>query len=113
MAWFSDAPSDVASMGWIPRYSLPSQSARQRWRALKAQFRHAFATTDAGEPLSAEDTALLERVAEAIVARGMATPATLYLESLGPMGCLGSQDLHFFTPILDVAFPARDVQRVA
>jgi hypothetical protein len=43
----------------------------------------------------------------------MATPAVLFLESLGPMSFLGSQALHFFIPILDVVFPQRDVERVA
>jgi hypothetical protein len=57
--------------------------------------------------------ALLERTAEAVVARGMAVPAVMFLESVGPMNFLGSQALHFFAPILDVIFPQRDVQRVA
>ncbi len=34
-------------------------------------------------------------------------------ESVGPMNFLGSQALHFFTPILEVVFPQRDVERVA
>jgi len=57
--------------------------------------------------------ALLERTAEAVVARGMAVPAVVFLESVGPMNFLGSQALHFFAPILDMIFPQRDVQRVA
>ena len=43
----------------------------------------------------------------------MATPAILFLESVGPMNFLGSQALHFFTPILEVVFAQRDVERVA
>jgi hypothetical protein len=80
---------------------------------LKGQFRRAFAIQKADEPLSADEMALLERLAEAVATRGMAVPATMFLESLGPMNFLGSQALHFFTPILDVVFPHRDVERVA
>jgi hypothetical protein len=75
--------------------------------------RHAFALGPEGEPLSAEDTALLGRVADAIVKRGLAAPAMVFLESVGPMNFLGSQALHFFTPLLEVAFPQREVERIA
>ena len=64
-------------------------------------------------PLAPENVALLERVAAAVVDRGMAVPAVLFLESLGPVAFLGSQALHFFTPILEVALPQREVERVA
>jgi hypothetical protein len=82
-------------------------------RGLKAQLKQAFALGPEGTPLSIEDLALLERVAEAVVQRGMAAPAVVFLESVGPMNFLGSQALHFFTPILEVVFPQRDVERVA
>jgi len=80
---------------------------------LKARVKHAFAVEPDGQPLSPEDLALLERVAATVVERGMATPAILFLESVGPMNFLGSQALHFFTPILEVVFAQRDVERVA
>ena len=79
----------------------------------KGFFKHAFAVEPAGQPLSAEDVALLERVAVAVVERQMAVPAVVFLESVGPMNFLGSQALHFFTPILEVVFPQRDIERVA
>jgi len=85
----------------------------QRLSGLTARIRHAFALEPEGQPLSPEDLALLERVAAAVVERGMATPAVLFLESVGPMNFLGSQALHFFTPLLEVVFPQRDVERVA
>ena len=85
----------------------------QRLSGLTARIRHAFAVEPEGQPLSPEDLALLERVAKAVVERGMATPAILFLESVGPMNFLGSQCLHFFTPLLEVVFPQRDVERVA
>jgi len=80
---------------------------------LKAQVKHAFAVEPESQPLSLEDLALLERVAATVAERGMATPAILFLESVGPMNFLGSQALHFFTPILEVVFTQRDVERVA
>jgi hypothetical protein len=43
----------------------------------------------------------------------MESPAVLFLESMGPMNFLGSQALHFFTPLLDVVFPQRDIERIA
>src|SRR5712692_6204325 len=85
----------------------------QRFSGLTARVRHAFALELEGQPLSPEDVALLERVAATVVERGMATPAILFLESVGPINFLGSQALHFFTPILEVVFPQRDVERVA
>jgi hypothetical protein len=55
----------------------------------------------------------MERIAEALVRRGMAAPATVFLESLGPMNFLGSQALHFIAPIIDCAFDAQEIERVA
>ena len=85
----------------------------QKLIGLKARVKHAFAVEPEGQPLSPEDLALLERVAATVAERGMATPAVLFLESVGPMNFLGSQALHFFTPILEVVFTQRDVERVA
>lgn len=92
---------------------FPKGFLAQRLSGLRARVQHAFAVEPAGKPLSAEDMALLERVAAAVVEREMAVPAVVFLESIGPMNFLGSQALHFFTPILEVVFPQRDVERVA
>jgi hypothetical protein len=43
----------------------------------------------------------------------MATPATVFLESVGPMNFLGSQALHVLTPILELAFSTKEVAQVA
>lgn len=85
----------------------------QRFQGLAAHVRHAFAVVPEGRPLTPDEVALLERVADVVVRRGMATPSVMFLESLGPMNFLGSQVLHFFTPLLEVVFPQRDVERVA
>jgi hypothetical protein len=80
---------------------------------LRAGLRHAFAVQSENQPLTIEDVQLLERIAEVIVKRGMAAPATMFLESIGPMNFLGSQALHFVTPIIDCAFNVKEVEQVA
>jgi len=86
-------------------------SEQLRW--VKEHLRQAFAIGPAAGELSFEDLALLDRIATAVVARRMASPAVLFLESTGPLNFLGSQALHFLTPLLDVACDARDIERVA
>jgi len=80
---------------------------------VRAGLRHAFAVQPENQPLAIEDVQLLERIAEVIVRRRMTAPATLFLESMGPMNFLGSQALHFLTPILDCAFSTKEVEQVA
>src|SRR5438093_7315522 len=92
--------------------SLPKGFFKHTLTGLQARFQHAFSTAPES-PLAAEDIVFLERAADAIVQRGMAVPAVLFLQSLGPVNFLGSQAVHFFTPLLEVVFPVRDVQRVA
>ena len=80
---------------------------------LRAGLRHAFAVQPENQPLAVEDVQLLERIADVIVNRRMTAPATMFLESMGPMNFLGSQALHFLTPILDCAFNTKEVEQVA
>lgn len=80
---------------------------------LRSGLQHAFVVSAATQAFSEDDLRLLERVATLIVARGMAAPAVVFLESLGPMSFLGSQALHFFTPIIDLAFNAGEVEQIA
>ena len=84
-----------------------------KWGKIRAELSHAFSTTSEIQVFSTEDLALLERVADAVVKRGMAAPATVFLESLGPMNFLGSQALYFLTPIVEWAFQAKEVEQVA
>ena len=88
-------------------------SLAQRFNRLRAHLRHAFAVAPEGQPLSVDDVALIERVADAVIQRNMAAPATMLLESIGPMNFIGSQALHFFTPFFEVVVPQRDIERVA
>jgi len=93
--------------------SFAKASLAQTWTRVRQEFAHAFSTTIESEVFTTEDLALLERVADAVVKREMAAPATVFLESLGPMNFLGSQALHFFTPIIEIAFTAQDVSQIA
>jgi hypothetical protein len=79
----------------------------------RTALRHAFAVQEVRDELPEEDRVLLERVADAIVKRGMAAPATVFLESMGPMNFLGSQALHFVSPIIECALNAKEVDQVA
>ncbi|MCX5727643.1 MAG: hypothetical protein NTZ28_02165 [Nitrospirae bacterium] len=74
---------------------------------------HAFSTKAETDVFTPEDLELLERVADAVVKRGMTAPATVFLESLGPMNFLGSQALYFLAPIVEWAFNAKEVEQVA
>ena len=93
---------------------LPSKVRMvEKLAQLQDGFRHAFAVRPESQPLSIDDVELMERVADVIVKRGMAAPATVFLESMGPMNFLGSQALHFFTPIIECAFNVKEVEQVA
>ncbi len=83
------------------------------WGKIRAELAHAFSTNSGPERFTDEDLALLERMADAVVKRGMAAPATVFLESLGPMNFLGSQALYFLTPIVEWAFQAKEIEQVA
>jgi hypothetical protein len=93
--------------------SFSKASVAEKWEKVRAELSHAFSTKSGPELFTAEDLALLERVADAVVKRGMAAPATVFLESLGPMNFLGSQALYFLTPIVEWAFQAKEVEQVA
>lgn len=93
--------------------SLFNESIAEKLAKVRAGLRHAFVVHPETQPLAIEDAQLLERIAETIVKRGMAAPATMFLESLGPVNFLGSQALHFITPIIDCAFNVKEVEQVA
>ena len=65
--------------------------------------------------LPAEDQALLDELADAIVARHLATPALFLLESMRPMSYVGSQLMLVLRPFVALAWnPGRwdQLQRV-
>jgi hypothetical protein len=85
----------------------------KKWDKIRAELSHAFSIKSEAEVFTIEDLVLLDRVADAVVKRGMAVPATVFLESLGPMNFLGSQALYFLNPIVEWAFHAKEVEQVA
>ena len=93
--------------------SFSKATFAEKWDRVRAELSHAFSTTSAAAVFSTEDLALLDRVADAVVKRGMTAPATVFLESLGPMNFLGSQALHFLTPIIELALNAKEVEQAA
>lgn len=61
----------------------------------------AFAIPSEGD-FSSEDRTLIKRIAVLVVERGMALPALLFLESVGPLNFVGSQVMHFLNPLADM-----------
>jgi hypothetical protein len=63
--------------------------------------KHAFAIEPEGavEPTEVQ-RAIIERLCRQVHARGLATPALIFLESVRPLNYVSSQTLHFFAPIL-------------
>ena len=93
--------------------SFTKASLSGKWDKIRTELTHAFSTKAEADVCTVEDLALLERVADAVVKRGMTAPATVFLESLGPMNFLGSQALYFLTPIVEWAFNTKEVEQVA
>ncbi len=83
------------------------------WNRLRNEFAHAFALHPLRRDLTQEELALLEKVAAGIVHRGMADPAVLFLESLGPLNFLGSQVLHGLAPFLELVCDPTELERLA
>ena len=67
--------------------------------------------TDA--PLTAEDEALLDKIAERVVRMGLAVPAVFFLESVKPLSFVGSQALVFFEPFVRAFLVLPDYERFA
>jgi len=65
--------------------------------------KHAFAVDPPGpaEPTEAQKQAI-DRVADEVVRRGLATPTLMALEMSRPLNFIGSQAMHFFTPFVSV-----------
>ena len=66
--------------------------------------------------LTAEDLAMLDELADAIVVRHLGTPALFFVESMRPLGFVTSQMMVFFRPLIALVWsnPGRwdQLQRV-
>ncbi|MGR3173830.1 MAG: hypothetical protein ACUZ8N_04455 [Candidatus Scalindua sp.] len=74
-------------------------------------FKHAFATE--GVKLEDSDTALIKKLADYVVKRGMSVPAVLFLESVRPLNFVGSQTMIFFKPMLSRFFSKYEYDKIA
>jgi hypothetical protein len=80
-----------------------SVGKRGRRRRMPAWLRNAFAIEPPGPAVPTdEEREVVERLAAAIVRRGMTSPALLLLESSRPLNFLGSQLLLFLGPVADL-----------
>src|SRR4026207_2247276 len=84
-----------------------------RLRQLCNGARPPCASEPAPSALSTDDIQFMERIADALVKRGMGAPAALFLQSMGPMNFLGSQALHVLTAIIECALDGKDMERLA
>ncbi len=75
--------------------------------------RHAFAVESADLGPSPEEQLLIERLALAVVKRGLSAPALLALECTRNLNFVASQSVIFFSPLLSLVFDQRDCRRVA
>jgi hypothetical protein len=66
---------------------------------------------DGAEALSAEDLALLDRVAGRVVELRLEIPAILTLESVRPLTVIASQAMIFFEPMVQSLFRFSDYRR--
>jgi hypothetical protein len=66
--------------------------------------------------LAPDDLAMLDELADAIVRRHLATPALFFLESMRPLGFVGSQMMVFLRPVVALIWTSPErwdqVQRV-
>lgn len=80
------------------------------WTWLK----HAFAieTESSIAPTQAQQE-MIDRLCRQIVARGLTTPALVFLESVRPLNYVSSQTLQFFAPILSAVADRRACDELA
>ncbi len=74
--------------------------AKPSWREA---LRHAFAVEPPGPAtLNDAEAAVVARIADEVVRRGMTTPALLALESFRPLNAIGANAMHALTPFVSV-----------
>ena len=80
----------------------------------KGWLQHAFHVEDDGpiEPNETQKKAL-DKVCRGIIRRGLTTPAIIGVEMGRPMNYMGSQTMHFFTPLVAAFVPTKSWSAVA
>jgi hypothetical protein len=79
---------------------------------LKMGLRNAFSLQSPYGPLSDEDRQVLGKIAGAIVKRGMAMPAVLFLSAHRPLNAIGSQAMVFLRPFVTMLIKQADYDRL-
>jgi hypothetical protein len=76
--------------------------------------KHAFAIEAEGalEPTAAQKD-LVDRLCRQVAARGLVTPALVFLESVRPLNYMTSQMLQFFAPVLSALADPNACQELA
>ena len=76
--------------------------------------KHAFAI-EPDKPVEPTDAqrAIIDRLFRQVIARGLTTPALIFLESVRPLNYVSSQTLHFFVPVLAVVADAQACRELA
>ena len=83
------------------------------WGRARGVVAHAFALSGQGDEPAQDDLALLDRFACLLADRGLSTPALFLVESLAPLGFLGSQLVHALAPILETVASPDEIERLA
>ncbi len=83
------------------------------WSRLRSGLAHAFALHGQPDQFDEDDLALLDRFARLLADRGLAAPTIFFVESLAPLGFLGSQLVHALTPIMGILASRDDIERLA
>lgn len=65
------------------------------------------------QAFSADERALMDEAAEAVVRRHLAAPAMMLLETLTPMNMVTASMLHVLAPVWRAAMPASRIERLA
>lgn len=80
----------------------------------KGWFKNAFHVDDDSliEPNETQKNAL-DKLCKGIIRRGLTTPAIIGVEMGRPLNFLGSQTMHFFTPLISAFVPVESWNAVA
>jgi hypothetical protein len=85
---------------WLGDGSRAMTDPARSWRDV---LRHAFAVEPPGPAtLTDAEAAVVGRLADEVVRRGMTAPALLALESFRPLNAIGANAMHALTPFVSI-----------
>ncbi len=79
----------------------------------KDRLRHAFAIDPGPQEPTADEEALLNRLAHEIVRRELTAPALAFLEMSRPLNGIGAQAMHFLMPMVTAVTSSASPHRLA